>query len=193
MEESFETLLSFFKALADANRLKIIGLLATKESSVEELSTVLEISASTVSHHLSKLSEIGLVTARADGYFNVYRLETEALETMAARLLAKDTLPEVAKDLDRKAYDRRILKDYLNEDGTIAQLPANQRKLDVILHYIADGFETGKIYNEKAVNQIIGELHADIPGLRRDLIDFGYLDRKRDGSAYWRVEQAPED
>lgn len=193
MEESFETLLSFFKALADANRLKIIGLLATKESSVEELSTVLEISASTVSHHLSKLSEIGLVTARADGYFNVYRLETDALETMAARLLAKDTLPEVAKDLDRKAYDRRILKDYLNEDGTIAQLPANQRKLDVILHYIADGFETGKIYNEKAVNQIIGELHADIPGLRRDLIDFGYLDRKRDGSAYWRVEQAPED
>ncbi len=77
MEESFETLLSFFKALADANRLKIIGLLATKESSVEDCRRCWKL-ASTVSHHLSKLSEIGLVTARADGYFNVYRLETEA-------------------------------------------------------------------------------------------------------------------
>lgn len=190
MEDAFETLLNFFKALADANRLKIIGLLATKESSVEELSTVLDISASTVSHHLSKLSEIGLVTARADGYFNVYRLETDALETMAARLLAKDTLPEVTKDLDRKAYDRKILKDYLNEDGTIVQLPTNQRKLDVILQYIADRFEPGKIYTEKMVNQVIGDLHEDISGLRRDLISFGYLDRKRDGSVYWRIEQA---
>lgn len=46
--------------MADANRLRLIGLLAQKESSVEELAAVLDISASTVSHHLSKLAEIGL-------------------------------------------------------------------------------------------------------------------------------------
>jgi DNA-binding HxlR family transcriptional regulator len=192
MEDSFETLLNFFKALADANRLKLIGLLATKESSVEELSAVLDISPSTVSHHLSKLAEIGLVAARADGYYNIYRLETDALENMAKQLLVKETLPEVAKDLDRKAYDRKILKDYLNEDGTIAQLPTNQRKLEVILQYIADRFEIGEIYTEKTVNQVIGDLHEDISGLRRDLISFGYIDRKRDGSAYWRIEQVLE-
>jgi biotin operon repressor len=192
MEDSFETLLNFFKALADANRLKLIGLLATKESSVEELSAVLDISPSTVSHHLSKLAEIGIVAARADGYYNIYRLETDALENMAKQLLVKETLPEVAKDLDRKAYDRKILKDYLNEDGTIAQLPTNQRKLEVILQYIADRFEIGEIYTEKTVNQVIGDLHEDISGLRRDLISFGYLDRKRDGSAYWRIEQVLE-
>jgi len=190
MEESFDTLLNFFKALADANRLKLIGLLATKESSVEELSAVLDVSPSTVSHHLSKLAEIGLVAARADGYYSIYRLETDALETMAKRLLAKETLPEVAQDLDRKAYDRKILKDYLNEDGTIAQLPTNRRKLEVLLQYIAEHLEFGKVYTEKSVNQVIGDLHEDISGLRRDLISFGYLARKRDGSAYWRVELA---
>ena len=190
MEESFDALLNFFKALADANRLKLIGLLATKESSVEELSAVLDVSPSTVSHHLSKLAEIGLVAARADGYYNIYRLETDALETMAKRLLAKETLPEVAQDLDRKAYDRKILTNYLNEDGTIAQLPTNQRKLEVLLQYIAEHFEFGNVYTEKSVNQVIGDLHEDISGLRRDLISFGYLDRKRDGSAYWRVELA---
>ncbi len=56
MEKSFETLLAFFKALADKNRLKIVGVLAQKETSVEELAVVLGISPSTVSHHLSKLA-----------------------------------------------------------------------------------------------------------------------------------------
>lgn len=189
MENSFDTLLAFFKALSDANRLKLIGLLAQKESSVEELAAMLDISASTVSHHLSKLSEIGLVSARVDGYYNVYRLETDQLENMAQRLLAEETLPEVAKDLDRKAYDRKVLKTYLNEDGTIHKLPTNRRKLDVILRYVVEHFEFGKLYTEKEVNQIIGGLNEDIAGLRRDLITVGYLDRERDGSAYWRVKQ----
>jgi biotin operon repressor len=189
MEKSFETLLAFFKALADKNRLKIVGVLAQKETSVEELAVVLGISPSTVSHHLSKLAEIGLVTARVDGYYNLYRLEEGALEAMAQRLLAENTLPEVAQDLDRKAYDRKILKDYLNEDGTIRQLPTNKRKLDVILRYLVDQFDEGRIYTEKEVNQVISALNEDISGLRRDLISVGYLARERDGSAYWRVEE----
>ncbi len=188
MEESLETLLDFFKALADANRLRLIGLLAQKESSVEELAAVLDISASTVSHHLSKLAEIGLVSARAEGYYSVYRLETETLTGMAKRMLSEDTLPEAAKDLDREAYDRKILKDYLSDDGTIAQLPTNRRKLDVILRYLAEQFEVGKTYTEKQVNQIIGALNEDISGLRRDLISVGLLGRERDGSAYWRIK-----
>ena len=188
MNEPMDTLLAFFKALADANRLKLVGLLADNEATVEELAAMLEISASTVSHHLSKLAEIGLVSARAEGYYSVYHLETEALERMAKRLLAEETLPEVAKDLDRKAYDREVLKIYLNEDGSIRQLPTNRRKLDVILRYIAEHFDFGKIYTEKQVNQVIGALNEDISGLRRDLISVGYLDRKKDGSEYWRVK-----
>ncbi len=191
MDEPFEQLLAFFKALADANRLKLIGLLAQKESSVEELAAVLDVSASTVSHHLSKLSEIGLVAARADGYYNVYHLETDALEAMAQQLLSQETLPEVARDLDREAYDRKILKDYLHPDGTIRQLPTHRRKLNVILRYLISQFEFDRIYTEKEVNAIIGALNEDISGLRRDLISVRMLDRERDGSAYWRVK--PED
>jgi hypothetical protein len=188
MEEFFDTLLAFFKALADANRLKIVGLLAQKESSVEELAAMLDLNPSTVSHHLAKLAEIDLVSARAEGYYSIYYLETDNLEGMAKQLLARETLPAVAEDLDRKAYDRKILKDYLNEDGTIRQLPTNRRKLDVILRYLVEQFEVGEIYSEKQVNAVIGALNADISGLRRDLISVGYMDRERDGSAYWRVE-----
>ncbi len=189
MEQSFELLLAFFKALADANRLKLIGLLAQKESSVEELAAILDVSPSTVSHHLSKLAEIGLVAARAEGYYNVYYLETDVLEAMAQRLLAKNSLPDVAKDLDRKAYDRKILMDYLDEDGAMTRLPTSRRKLDVILHYLGDQFELDRTYTEKEVNEIIGQFNEDISGLRRDLVSVQLLDRERDGSAYWRVLQ----
>jgi DNA-binding transcriptional ArsR family regulator len=54
-----EELVTFFKALSDANRLKIIGLLAQKPYSVEELAALLDLKASTVSHHLSKLAKVG--------------------------------------------------------------------------------------------------------------------------------------
>jgi biotin operon repressor len=188
MEKTFDELLAFFKALSDATRLKLVGLLAQKESSVEELAAMLDVNPSTVSHHLSKLNEIGLVSARAEGYYNIYTLRTEILQEMAQRMLSENTLPDVAKDLDREAYDRKILKDYLAKDGTISQLPTNQRKLDVILRYLAEQFEFDRKYSEKEVNDIIAAYNEDISGLRRDLISTGYLDRERDGSAYWRVK-----
>ena len=67
-----EELLSFYKALADANRLKIVGLLAGQSYSVEELAALLGLRPSTVSHHLAKLAEAGLVSARTESYYSVY-------------------------------------------------------------------------------------------------------------------------
>lgn len=189
MEEPIETLLAFFKALADATRLKIVGLLAQKESSVEEMAATLAVSPSTVSHHLAKLSEIGLVTARAEGYYNIYALQTDVLEGMAQKLLSSKTLPAVAQDLDRGAYDRQILKTYLAEDGTLTKVPSTRRKLDVILQFIAEKFENDRTYTEKEVNAVISALNPDISGLRRDLISARLLGREKDGSAYWRIRQ----
>ena len=82
-------LLSFFKALADANRLRIHGLLAARPYSVEELATVLGLGASTVSHHVSKLVEAGLLTGRADGHYHVYSLDEGALAAKAKQMLAR--------------------------------------------------------------------------------------------------------
>src|SRR6266567_4041129 len=44
-QEEFQTLLLFFKALADENRLKMIGILAEQECSVEELAAMLHLKA----------------------------------------------------------------------------------------------------------------------------------------------------
>ena len=52
--EEFQTLLQLFKALANEDRLKILGILATRERSIGELATLLDLKAPTVSHHLSR-------------------------------------------------------------------------------------------------------------------------------------------
>ena len=108
-------LLTFFKAMADANRLKIVGLLARQSYTVEQLAAMLGLGASTVSHHLSRLSDAGLVTAAARSYYNYYQLKTERIEQVAHLLLAKETLPAVAGEMrvDNDAYDRKVFSHYL--------------------------------------------------------------------------------
>ncbi len=187
MNES-EELLRFFKALSDANRLKIVGLLARQSYTVEQLSAMLDLGASTVSHHLARLSEAGLVSATAQSYYNYYKLETDKLEEMARSLLSADTLPAVADDVDVNAYDRKIIDNYLLPDGSLKDIPSQKKKLQAILRYIVKDFETGKKYTEREVNQILSRYHKDTASLRRELVGFHLMDREGGGGSYWRTE-----
>lgn len=181
-----DEILEFFKALADANRLKIVGLLATDEYSVEQLAGMLNLSASTVSHHLQMLAHVGLVGSRSDSYYSIYYLDVEALNDMASRLLSHEAISDAfIKDVDLDGYDRKVMETYLAEDGTIRQIPSQQKKLEVILRYLLREFEPGRKYQEVEVNEVIKRFNADVSGLRRDLIDFKLLSRDNRGSCYW--------
>jgi predicted transcriptional regulator len=181
----FDELLSFFKALSDANRLRIVGLLAQGNYSVEELAAMLDLRPPTVSHHLSKLSEVGLVSARAESFYNVYQLETDSLEQMAQRLLAEETLPAVAEGVDLDAYDRQVVENYALPDGRLKQIPTKRKKFEAILRYVVRAFEPGKRYTEKEVSEILGQFNKDTAVLRRGLVDYQMMAREPDGSAYW--------
>jgi biotin operon repressor len=181
-------LLAFFKALADSNRLKIVGLLARQPYSVEQLAALLELRPSTVSHHLARLAEAGLVGARAESYYNIYHLIPGALEAMASRLLARDFLPSAAAEVDLDAYDRKVVADYLLPDGHLKTIPAQRKKLEAVLRYAARAFEPGVRYSEAQVNEILGRLHEDTATLRRELV--GYRLLQRQAGEYWMAEEA---
>jgi predicted transcriptional regulator len=183
-----DELLAFFKALSDANRLKIVALLADKPLSVEQLAEMLRVSSSTVSHHLSKLAAVGLVSARADGYYSIYRLEAKALAEMSRRLLAKDTLPAVAADVDVDAYDRKVLSTYMTPEGRLRVFPVQQKKEEAILRYVVRAFEPGRRYSEKQVNRILLRFNDDTARMRRNLVDFGFMGRQGGGGDYWRLD-----
>ncbi len=186
--EAVPTLLTFFKALSDENRLKIVGLLARESYSGEALAAMLDLKPATVSHHLARLAEAGLVDAAMQGHSKLYRLRLDALHQMANQLLAEETLPRVAAVVEGEAYDRKVLKDFLLPDGTLKEIPAQQKKLKVVLRHLVEAFEPGREYSEKEVNAALARFHADTASLRRALISYKLMARA--GGLYWRVEAA---
>jgi DNA-binding transcriptional ArsR family regulator len=186
-DEKIHELLNFFKALADPNRLKIIGLLAQQDLSVEQMAEMLSVASSTVSHHLSRLSKAGLVSARAEGYYNIYQLNAKKLELLSKELLTPEQLPTFVSEIDMDAYDQKVVKNFTNPDGTLKIIPGQRKKLIAVLQYMLPEFESGKQYQEKEVNQILERFHEDYAQLRRDMIDTGLM--KRENGIYWKVEQ----
>ncbi|HMS00611.1 MAG TPA: metalloregulator ArsR/SmtB family transcription factor [Anaerolineales bacterium] len=187
MTNSSEELVIFFKALADKNRLKIVGLLAEKSYSVEELAALLNLKPSTVSHHLARLAEAGLVTSRAESYYTVYQLDRKKLEERSRSMFSQDELSSVVADVDADAYDKKVIKDYSRRDGTLKAFPSQRKKFDAILRHVVQAFDVGKRYSEKRVNEILSRFHEDTATLRRELVGLGLMKREGGGGEYWRV------
>ena len=81
----------------------------------------------------------------------------------------------------------KLLKKYFPEgtDGQLKTLDMKEKNKLVVLREIAKRFEAKKFYNEKEVNAILKTAYDDFATLRRYLIEYGFLDRKADGSQYW--------
>ena len=133
-------MLDFVKAISDTNRLKIIGLLARQPYSVEELAALLNLKPSTVSHHLAKLAQIGLVSAKTESYYNVYQLDEKALQSKSRDLFSQENLAASVADVDADAYDNKVIKDYTRKDGSLKIIPAQRKKLEAILRHVVKAF-----------------------------------------------------
>jgi len=179
-------LLDFVKAMADADRLRIIGVLARGPATNSEIADHLNMPLRDVVDHLAFLEHVGVISLKDD----LYELSTEKVETLARKQLRVKKLEYIpAPDLDEKS--RKVLVSCLEPDGTIKRLPSQPAQLKVLLNYLVQTFTPGVDYTEKEVNTIIRRFHVDVSGLRRDLVDAGLLDRERDGSRYWRPK-SPE-
>lgn len=180
MSNSHE-LFDFVKAMADVDRLRIIGVLAKHRANRSEIAGRLNLPLRDMVDHLAFLEHVGVITLKD----NLYELNTDKVEGLAREQLREEKPVYVpAPDLDEKS--RKVLASCLNPDGTIKNLPPQPGKLKVILDYVVQAFTPGSNYTEKEVNTILRHFHVDVSGLRRDLVDTGLLDRERDGSRYWR-------
>lgn len=78
--EDFQLISNIFKLFADETRLRIICCLLNEELCVCDLSELLELNQSTVSHQLQLLRNSKLVKYRRDGKQIFYSLEDEHVE-----------------------------------------------------------------------------------------------------------------
>jgi len=185
MEDNNE-MLDFVKALAHADRLKIVGMLAQKPVRLAEITEGLSLPTREVFNHLVFLEYVGVVHKKDE----LYELDTDRLERLARRQF-ESTRPAYAPEPDLEKNRQKVLATFLNADGTIRQVPNSRTqaaKFHLVLEYILAAFESGVVYTEKEVNSILRRFNEDVSGLRRDLIDVGMLARERDGSKYWRPE-----
>ncbi|MEH2351430.1 MAG: metalloregulator ArsR/SmtB family transcription factor [Nostoc sp.] len=177
--EQFDILLRFFKALADDSRLKIVGILANQECSVEELAALLQLKEPTVSHHLAKLKELNLVTMRPEGNSRLYQLDSEALQSISKDIFTPEKIASLIEDVDTEAWESKVLKNYFEGDTQrLKEIPASRKKRLVILKWLANQFEVGVNYPERLVNDILKRYHPDCATLRRELIASQLMQRE---------------
>ena len=176
-------MLDFLKAMSDADRLRIIGLLTQRRASRADIVAKLNIPLCEIVDHLAFLEFVGVVSQKEDQYeLNETKLATLARDNFAGERPSYVPAP----DLDRAS--KKVLKAYLNADGSIKQIPNQPAKLKIILNYLIQVFAPNTNYAEKEVNQILRRFNEDTAGLRRDLVDAKMLERISDGSRYWRTK-----
>jgi hypothetical protein len=174
--------LDFVKAVSDADRLRIIGMLARGDASMREIADQLGLPFRDVFNHLGLLEFAGVIHKTGDRF----RLDDAALESLSKRQFANQRETYVpTPDLD--AQSRKVLAAYLGPDGSLKQFPIQPAKQRVILDYLAAAFEPDVSYSEKEVNTLLRRFHPDAATLRRALVDAGLLARESDGSRYWRL------
>jgi DNA-binding transcriptional ArsR family regulator len=187
-DQDFDTLLRFFKALANENRLRMVGILVERECGVEELATLLDLQAPTVSHHLSKLKELGVVKMRRERNDHLYRLDLDGLHQLSKQVFASFESEHVANlvdDVPYEAWEKKVL-DVFVEGEAIQAMPTGYKKRLVVLKWLADHFEQDRRYTEREVNEIIEHHHEDYCMLRREMVDGGLMNREN--GVYWRLD-----
>jgi ArsR family transcriptional regulator len=85
-EEEAEATAQVFKALGDPTRVRIVNVLATSDEAVCVCNLVepLGLTQPTVSHHMKKLLDAGLVEREERGKWAYYTLIPDAMRTLAS-------------------------------------------------------------------------------------------------------------
>jgi ArsR family transcriptional regulator len=85
-DDEADSTATLFKALADPARVKIVNLLARSETPVCacEFEPALDLSQPTVSHHLKKLTDAGLLDREQRGKWAYFSLSRAAVDTLAS-------------------------------------------------------------------------------------------------------------
>ena len=182
--ETNPEMLDFVKAMASAERLRVIGVLARGRATQAEIAEQLHVPVRDVFNHLSFLLRVEVVTETG----GVYNLNEKAIESLARKQFEGKRPAYEAKE-EKPEDVRKVLKNFLNADGTLKQIPPMGNKLLIILNFIVDAFAFDTNYTEKEVNTILRRFHLDTAALRRYLVDNNLMARESDGTKYWRVKE----
>ena len=174
-----ESLMQFFKAVGQPERVKILGLLANRPYSVADLSELLGLRETAVIHHLNKLKKARLVRENSVAYTYTYQVDNETLARLNGIIL---------EDAPALTFAERVRQKYVPDGRTLTEVPLDPAERLVILEWLAEDFEVGRQYSLAEVNEIIAQHYRKQERLRWLLLSERLL--KHVGNTFWRPEVA---
>lgn len=83
-------------------------------------------------------------------------------------------------------YNKK-LDNYYDLDGRLIQYPSKRPMRIIVLIKITEQIDANRKYTEKEINEIIRQQIAfdDIELIRREMYQYRFLGRLKDGSEYW--------
>lgn len=190
---SMPELLGRINQLNDETRLNILKMFATRDKlTAQEVMDELGLTQSTTSRALNQLS-VFVQAGRSGDSKKTYTLMPAQIDfTLDAvkQLLAAPDIRVAPPEESTGDYPPELRR-FLDSRERVTNWPSKQKDRLMVLDYLASKFEPNTEYTEREVNAIITRYHAygDHATLRRELYDYGYLHRARDGSRYWRAEE----
>ncbi len=95
------------------------------------------------------------------------------------RISEKDLTEWIARHSNQRLNDpkSRVIDSFFR-GGKLRSIPTQRKKRRIVLEYILDRFELGKVYSEKEVNSVIRDYHEDFCTIRREFIMEKMMTRK---------------
>ena len=179
-------LAQLLKVIADETRLRILGLLAERDHTGKELAERLNLTPPTISHHMRKLVIAGIVTATPDAQRQHYALNSRFLLD-ARSVPLHPSSPAVPGPLEGDEERARVLGNFF-EGPRLKSIPAQRKQRVIVLQHLLEQFDPKRTYTEREVNDVLRVAHEDVATLRRELVDYGYMQRER---GIYKVSHSP--
>lgn len=172
-------IVEFHKALGDLTRIRIIALLQQGPLHGQAIAGKLGLKPPTITHHIAKLREVGLIKEQRDKNTIYFSLNTKILESSAKAILTVGIGGEASMEMEVNPAERAaIINNFFTKDGKLKTYPAQRKKKLVVLSHMVKGLEFGKVYPEKEINEYLKQFHEDYATLRRELIMCQYMYRE---------------
>ncbi|SFJ16718.1 DUF2087 domain-containing protein [Thermoflavimicrobium dichotomicum] len=177
-------IVQFHKVLADPTRIRILRILANGPLHGQALAGKLGLTPPTITHHVTKLREAGLVYERRYKNTIYFHLNDQALRRDAQAiidLVLKDQEPlersEETMESDRERL--AVIQNFFTADGKLKQIPVKLKKKLMVLEYLVRDLKVGKKYTEQEINEYIKQFHEDYATIRRELVVHNFMYRDK--------------
>lgn len=163
----------------------LLGLFYQGKSDVE-VQKELEIgSASTIRHHRFVLKE---KERQAKTFLALMELLKEK-DNHAPSFIPVHKTAKMVDDrynITEEEQEKTVRKYFEDQpEARLKKFPLKEKQRLIILREIIKHIDNDKTYSEKALNDILKPIYEDYVLIRRLMIEYGFIDRKDDGSEYW--------